>query len=184
MNRSLLRCATLVALLGLAVPLGAAENEGTSFFEVFDCLIHIYARGALEARKTFITRSLLKLNRQLWKYELDKRYLVMSMQRTKPDWEEIDTAVADLRERIPQLLVALEPIASELRVYETTADPAGDVSAILIAKRNLWLERVAGIARRKAANELPSAAAEGSQILQALSQSDKALAQLIAKLQS
>jgi hypothetical protein len=173
-----------VLLVTISLPLRASNNEGTSFVELFSRLIHLYDRGALEARKIYVTERLIKLNRQLWKYEQDKQYLIMSMQRTKPAWEDIDDAAADLRDRIPQLLDALEPIASELRSYDTAVDPADEVRAILVLKRNDWLERVSDIARRKAASELPKAASEGAEVLRALKEADKTLAHLISKLQA
>jgi hypothetical protein len=67
--------------------LRAADDEGTGFYNIFQKITKLYDQGALQARKVYVRGQLIRLNHQLWKYEQDKRYLVLSLQRSQPDWE-------------------------------------------------------------------------------------------------
>jgi hypothetical protein len=176
----------VASLIALALPLRAADDEGSSLYKMFERLTSLYDKGSLQARRTYVRNQLIRLNHQLWKYEQDKRYLVLSLQRSQPDWDEIATAQSDLYQRISQLTARLDEFGAEMRTYEVTVteDAAGQLSAVLILKRAVWLNKVGDITRRKAAGELPQVAKEGSEALQRLTEANKALARLIVKLES
>jgi hypothetical protein len=180
------RCLWVViaSLIALAGPLEAADDEGSRLYGLFRKWTKLYDKGSLDARKVYVRGQLIQLNHQLWKYEQDKRYLVLSLRRSRPDWEEIGAAQSDLYQRISQLTARLDEFGAEMRTYEVTEDPAGQLSAVLILKRAVWLDRVSDIIRRKAAGELPQVAREGSEALQRLTEANRVLARLIAKLES
>jgi hypothetical protein len=174
----------VVSAIALALPVHAADDEASSLYRLFEKLTRLYDQGSLQARKVYVRGQLIRLNQQLWKYEQDKRYLVLSLQRARPDWDEIATAESDLYQRISQIAARLDEFGAEMRSYDVTEDPAGQLSAVLILKRAVWLQRVGDIVRRKAIGELPQVAKEGSDALERLTEANKALARLIAKLES
>jgi hypothetical protein len=185
MRYNKLRCtfAVIAALIiVLPVPAQAADDEGSGLYKLFEKWTRLYDQGSLQARKVYFRGQLITLNQQLWKYEQDKRYLVLSLQRARPDWDEIETAASDLTNRIPQLFTSLDRLGSEMRTYDHTEDAAGQLSEALTLKRAAWLFDVQNVVRTRNANELPLVAKQGSDALKQLTEANKALARLIAKL--
>jgi hypothetical protein len=161
----------------------AADDEGSSLYKLFENLMRLYDQGSLQARKVYVRNQLIRLNQQLWKYEQDKRYLVLSLQRSQPDWDEISSAESDLYQRISILSATLDQFGAEMRTYDISEDPAGQLGAVLILKRAVWLSKVGDVARRRDAGQLSEVAKEGSDALRQLTEANKSLSRLIAKLE-
>jgi hypothetical protein len=161
-----------------------AEKAGTEFGKWFKLLLKPYKDIGIEGQREHFVGELRDLNREMFRLEQEKRYMIIILQRKSLSMAEINDSLSRLSNDVNRVQAVVGEIGPDLRLqYREGGFAAAKQLTDAITERKQWVSDLDQEIREHKNINVESYIADAKKAIEALSNADEALVKLIDALQ-
>jgi hypothetical protein len=176
----------IVCLAALPASGGVLDEVGsgaTTLLSLLARLGDVCKTTVMQPKRVYVASKLDQLHQQLWKLEVEKRYLLAQMEVEPPDWDNLRLALTDFQQRLDKASAQLDEFGSAMEQYDKpSSNLATELANVISLKRAHWVVNAGRAIDEHDTNKLRDVHDSGERAVAALSGANKKLAVLIRDL--
>ena len=159
------------------------EQGAERLLKLLGRLTEVCKTSVMLPKRIYVANKLDEMHQQLWKLEYEKRYVLGEMARSDANWENMHTAILEVKQRLEKSSNTVERFGAYIQQYDNVSGSlAGDLADVLSGKRGAWVNEAEEAIAAKDSSRLPHLRESGKVAVGKLAKANKALAQLVIDL--